>query len=230
MNRKRLTHLILGDIRFQYKYGFYFLYFIFTLVYLGLIQVLPVTWQILIVMILIFTDPAAMGLYFMGAIILYEKSERVLDSMAISPTTTLEYVLAKTLAISLISLIVGIVIIAFSVTTSLTFYLIAGIFLASIFFSAIGLIIASNSKSLNSFIIATVPVQLIMDIPAILYLFGWKSSWLLWHPGISIMELLVNGNSSMLALISLIIWTGLVIILADQTIKKMIRKLGGSKL
>jgi len=230
MNYKRLSHLIIGDIRFQYKYGFYLLYFIFTLIYLGLIHVLPTTWQLSVVAILIFTDPAAIGLYFMGAIILYEKSERVLDSMAVSPATTLEYVLAKTIALSLISLIVGIMIITFSAIRSLTFYTIIGIFLASVSFSAIGLIIASKSKSLNSFLIATVPIQLFMDVPAILYLFGWKSEWALLHPGVSIMELLVNGNSSMLALISLIIWTGLMIILADQTIKKMIRKLGGSKL
>jgi hypothetical protein len=42
-----------------------------------------------------FFRPAAMGLYFMGAIVLFEKGERVLDSLAVSPAGAGMYALSK---------------------------------------------------------------------------------------------------------------------------------------
>ena len=82
MNTKSL---ILSDIRFQFRYGFYTIYLVFTLVYVGLLFALPNAWRTDAALIMIFTDPAAMGLFFMGAIVLFEKNERVLDSLAVSP-------------------------------------------------------------------------------------------------------------------------------------------------
>ena len=37
--------LLRGDIRFQYKYGFYFLYLFFTLLYVSLLMAFPETWR-----------------------------------------------------------------------------------------------------------------------------------------------------------------------------------------
>jgi len=73
----RLKALLIGDIRFQFKYGFYFLYLIFTILYVGMLYALPAAWRERAAVLMIFTDPAAMGLYFMGAIVLFEKGERV---------------------------------------------------------------------------------------------------------------------------------------------------------
>ena len=39
----RLCKLILWDIRFQIKYGFYFLYFVLTIAYIFILSVLPDT-------------------------------------------------------------------------------------------------------------------------------------------------------------------------------------------
>ncbi|MEA4823599.1 MAG: hypothetical protein VB111_05720 [Clostridiaceae bacterium] len=69
----RLVHLTAGDIRFQWKYGFYILYAIFTAFYLLVLAAVPNSIRRTVATVLIFTDPAAMGLFFMGAIILLEK-------------------------------------------------------------------------------------------------------------------------------------------------------------
>ena len=73
----RLGRLIRGDIHFQWKYGFYFIYFILTLLYVCAIAALPEHWKKDIAAIMIYSDPAAMGLFFMGAIVLLEKSQKV---------------------------------------------------------------------------------------------------------------------------------------------------------
>lgn len=69
----RLRSLFLWDIRFQAKYGFYFLYAVLTVIYLIVLLAVPENWREKTAAILIFSDPASMGLFFMGAIVLLEK-------------------------------------------------------------------------------------------------------------------------------------------------------------
>ena len=92
----RLGRLICGDIHFQWKYGFYFIYFILTVLYVCGIAALPEHWKTDIASIMIYSDPAAMGLFFMGAIVLLEKSQKVLNAMVVSPVKISEYILSKT--------------------------------------------------------------------------------------------------------------------------------------
>ena len=226
----RIKALLKGDIGFQYKYGFYFLYVVFTAIYIGLLFSLPLSWREKSALLMIYTDPAALGLYFMGAIILLEKSERVLDSIAISPVKSAEYVISKLISISIISTAVGMFIgMAGGVITN-AFYFTAGVFLGSCLFSAVGLIIAANISTLNAFIIATIPASLFINIPAIAYLFGFKTNWMILHPGVSIMELLVNGQNVLAALLVLIVWTALVIVLSCKVVQRMLQAVGGVKL
>ena len=105
----RMIHLIKGDIVFQIKYGFYFLYVVFTVLYAFVLVILPETWQETVASIMIYSDPAAMGLFFMGAIILFEKSQRVLNSLAVSPIHISEYILSKIISLALISEIVAMI-------------------------------------------------------------------------------------------------------------------------
>jgi len=226
----RLWSLLRGDIRFQYKYGFYFLYLIFSVLYINLIFAFPETWREKAAILMIFSDPAAMGLYFMGAIVLFEKSERVLDSLAVSPARAYEYMLSKLFSIGMISVIVGFAIGFFSNAVNITMHFIMGIFLCSCLFSAVGLIIAAKSISLNGFIISTIPAQLIINIPAIAWLFGWKPVWLLLHPGVSTMVLFENGKHVLPAFILLAFWALLAAVMANRTVKDMFREIGGIKL
>lgn len=58
---------------------------------------------------MIYSDPAALGLFFMGAIVLLEKSERVLNALAVSPVTIMEYILSKVTSLVVISVLVSLV-------------------------------------------------------------------------------------------------------------------------
>lgn len=226
----RIWALLCGDIRFQYKYGFYFLYMFFTILYISLLLAFPEAWREKAAILMIFSDPAAMGLYFMGAIVLFEKSERVLDSIAVSPARPYEYMLSKLFSIGVISVIVGFAIGFFSKAVYISFYFIIGIFLCSCLFSAVGLIIAAKSISLNGFIISTIPAQLIINIPAVAWLFGWRPVWLLLHPGVSAMVLFENGKHALPAFTILAFWTLFAAVMANRTVKGMFREIGGIKL
>jgi len=226
----RIWFLLRGDIRFQYKYGFYFLYMFFTILYISMLSLFPETWREKAAILMIFSDPAAMGLYFMGAMVLFEKSERVLDSIAVSPVRTYEYVLSKLFSIGVISVIVGFAIGFFSNAMDITVRFILGVFLCSCLFSSVGLILAAKSMSLNGFIISTIPAQLIINVPATAWLFGWRPSWLLVHPGVNLMELCENQKTVLPAFIILVFWTLLAAVVANQKVKGMFREIGGLKL
>ena len=60
----RLKRLFLLDMRFQAKYGFYFLYAILTAIYTIVLFALPEHWRGKAAAILIFSDPASMGLFW----------------------------------------------------------------------------------------------------------------------------------------------------------------------
>lgn len=226
----RLQALFFGDVRAQFKYGFYFIYLFFTVVYISLLYAFPPEWRQPAAILMIYSDPAAMGLYFMGAIVLFEKSERVLDSIAVSPAKPFEYVVSKLCSIGCISTIVALAIGYFSDTISQPVLFIAGVFLCSCLISAIGLMIACKISSLNQFIIATIPAELVINIPAVAWIFGYEKNWLLFHPGVCLIELCRGSQKALSALIILILWTLFLSLLAERTVRKMLRSVGGVKL
>lgn len=226
----RLGALFRGDVRFQFKYGFYFLYLIFLLLYLGLLAAFPESWRQKAAALMILTDPAAIGLFFMGAIVLFEKSERVLDSLAVAPIKITDYVFSKLLSIAVISTAVALPIGAFGGVSANPLLFAAGVFICSCMFSAFGLIAAASVESLNGFFIATIPAEILINIPAIAYLFGWQPAWLLLHPGVCMIEICINGRFALSALFILAAWTVLITAAACRTVKKAFQSLGGVKL
>ena len=226
----RIKPLLLGDIRFQFRYGFYGIYLVFSLVYIGVLYALPQAWRGDAALVMIYTDPAAMGMFFMGAIVLFEKSEHVLDSLAVSPAGALEYVLSKLLSIGTISTIV-----AFTIAASIgilhnPLLFLTSVFLSSCLFSAVGLIAACKIKTLNQFFLAVVPAEILATVPAVVWLFWLPSDILLLHPGVSMLMLCSGRGMALPAFASLLLWTGLFVWLAKNTVHKMLQSVGGVKL
>ena len=77
----RLKNLVQKDIFFQWKYGFYYIYALISIIYICVLNSLPEAYKNDVSTVLVFSDPAAIGLFFMGAIILLEKSQRILNRL-----------------------------------------------------------------------------------------------------------------------------------------------------
>ena len=71
----KILNLLKANFRFHFKYGFVFLYVLFSILYLLLISILPESFKAIGTSIIVFTDPATLGIFFMGAIILLEKTK-----------------------------------------------------------------------------------------------------------------------------------------------------------
>lgn len=226
----RMLPLLRGDIRFQFKYGFYYLYLFFSIFYAGLLFALPEEWRARAAVLMIFSDPAALGLFFMGAIVLFEKSERVLDSLAVSPVRPWEYVLSKLISLGLISTAVALAVGLPAGAVIHPFLFLAGVFFCACLFSAAGLIVASGITTLNQFILASVPIETLINVPAVAWVFGYRPGWLVAHPGVGMIILCTGDGEPLPALIVLLLWTALFTALAFQTSERMLKSAGGVKL
>ncbi|MDO4540977.1 MAG: ABC transporter permease [Syntrophomonadaceae bacterium] len=225
----RLLRLMAGDIRFQWKYGFYSVYAVFTAVYLMTLAAVTESARRVVATVMIYSDPAAMGLFFMGAIILLEKSQRVDCALATTPIRTLEYLTAKLISLAVISLIVGAILAVAGGVQNLPLCL-AAILLASVFCSACGLIAAERSQSLNRFVLWSMLIELILCLPALL-LFGIENPWLMLHPGVAAVWVIHGGApSTALCLLSLAAWCVAALWLGDRSVKRYFAESGGAAL
>lgn len=224
--------VIKGDIHFQWKYGFYFIYLILVLIYSGILALMPAGAKSAACDILTYSDPAAMGMFFMGAIVLLEKSQRVLNSIAVAPVTANHYLIGKICSIGLISLIVGLCLVL-QVRSEHILSACIGIFTASVCFTLCGIIVGTKINSLTGYIVGTIPIEFIGFIPPILLRLNVISynPLILLHPGCAQIQL-ISGECSDItyALLSCMVWIVLLYIIAYRSVNKMLCSVGGVKL
>ncbi|MDD6482127.1 MAG: ABC transporter permease [Lachnospiraceae bacterium] len=225
----RLLAVIKGDIRFQWKYGFYYMYLFLMILYLGILSLLSGSGKEIVGHIMVYSDPAAMGMFFMGAIVLLEKSQRVLNSIAVSPVSPMEYIGGKMCSIGIISLLVGMVLL---IPVGMEHIVLAvwSIVSASFVFTLCGIIVGTKIHSLTGYIVGTLPFEIAGFLPPIAKRLGWAgdSAWILLHPGCAQMQLL-EGNTQYLAvsLISTVAWVIILLFAAKHCVTKMFQSVGG---
>ena len=224
----RLGRLICGDIHFQWKYGFYFIYFILTVLYVCGIAALTGHWKTDIIMI--YSDPAAMGLFFMGAIVLLEKSQKVLNAMVVSPVKVSEYILSKTVALIAISTVIA-MILGFVSGSNQLLSIAVGTALTSAIFTMLGIIAATKISNLNQFLIVIMSIEIVCFVPPIVGLFVKLPDIFRFFPFTACMNL-ITGKSILLSFDMVLVIATLIIlyIVARHTVKHMWRSLGGVKL
>lgn len=225
----RLKHLILWDLRFQFKYGFYLLYTIFTSIYLIVLFALPSDWRKQVASVMIFSDPSALGLFFMGAIVLLEKSQRIPCAFAVSPVKAAEYICSKIISLGVISTIVAAILASFAKANNLGLVLM-GTVPASILFTLLGIIIATKISSLNQFILFTAPVEVIGFVPALSTLFVGGSKLLRYYPTNVCMNLITGKKPSIIGIMITIVSILLFFVIAQRCVQKMWMSMGGVKL
>lgn len=239
-----LKTLLVNDVKFQWRYGFYAVYAIISLVYIGLLMAVDPAYRGILGTFVIFSDPAALGVFFMGSIVLYEKSDRVLSALFVSPMTARLYTLSKLISLSVISTLVALLLalpILQGGSTVVWLELIASVFLGSALFSAIGLIAAANALSLNRFLMRVLPLGFLAGLPAVLVFFGDYSAYVWWHPGAVMLKALTHAlDGRLLDLVieapspsswaALCMWLVLGVAAAERSVLKMARQLGGIKL
>lgn len=125
---------------------------------------------------LLFFDPAIIGIIFVGALVLFEKSENVLQALVITPMRTDDYLLSKIVSLTILSVISAMVFMTlmgiFNETKFNIFYLLTGIVLTSVMLILIGIILVSRVQSVNGYMLGMIIGFLGLTFPPLLHLFG----------------------------------------------------------
>jgi fluoroquinolone transport system permease protein len=116
--------------------------------------------------ILLYIDPSVLGLFFIGGMVLLEKEQGILSLLYITPLKIKEYMISKILTLTIISMLVGVVIskVAYSGYVNIILLLV-GILLTSIFYTLIGFIISTTSRSVNDYFVRMMPWMLLLVLP-----------------------------------------------------------------
>jgi fluoroquinolone transport system permease protein len=166
----RFRAALFHDIHFQWRQGFYWAYALITTIYVVLLSFLPVSYKPMMAVLIVFSDPSALGFFFIGGIILLEKGQSVIHTVFVTPLRIQEYILSKVLSLSLLSLLSSSIIhIAALGWGSLSLSFLMGVFLTSCFFTLIGLGIAVRCQTLNGFFLTSMYTVIFM-IPLLGYL------------------------------------------------------------
>ncbi len=151
----RALTLAAHDIRLQWRYGIYLAYGFVLAFYVGILvgtgSYLP-DW---VPAVIIFTDPAAVGFFFLGALMMLERAERVANALAVAPVAPADYFIGKCVTLTGVALIAGAVLLLFVYRPSNPALLISAVALTSVQYLGIGVPIALRFETVSAYLIGS---------------------------------------------------------------------------
>ena len=163
----RLIAALKSDLRFQYKHGFYAVYTFITVLYIIIMQKIPSGLiKDYAAALIVFSDPAMLGFFFIGGIIMLEKQQGIIDYLAVTPLSPQEYIKAKLATLGLLSIAASILI---TLTTHFQgvnwLILIVAIAAVSVFFTLYGFLVAAGCRTINQYFLRMIPFLLLTILP-----------------------------------------------------------------
>lgn len=163
--------VIKHDLKFQFRHGFYHVYVIVTLSYIVFLNLLPHGLRPPVAVLLVFTDPCVLGFLFIGGIVLFEKGQGVFQNLFVTPMRLHDYILSKTLSLSLLSISAAFAIVLFTFGINFNpLLLFIGVTLSAVLFTLIGLTLVVRVETINQYLMASIVYILPLMLPLIEFL------------------------------------------------------------
>jgi fluoroquinolone transport system permease protein len=161
-----LPTMLRWDVDLQIRYGFYAVYAVVTVLFsAGLLLVPPGVRTDLLVLVL-FGDPGFLGFYFVGALVLFEKNEGVLDALVTSPLSIRAYLTAKVVSLSAIALAgASVVTLVVHGTDFDLLWFLLGLGLTAGLFVLVGFAAVARFDSLNAYFLTAILYLLPLSLP-----------------------------------------------------------------
>lgn len=155
------------DLKFQFRHGFYWVYLLVLALYVSILMNLPagVVKETVTVFIL-FSDTTVLGFFFIGGLILLEKSQNILESLFVTPLKLSEYLFSKYASLTFLSVIASLIIVitAFKAQQNLAVFSL-GVVLSSVSFLGIGIAIAAGARTVNDYFYKTILYTSLFFLP-----------------------------------------------------------------
>lgn len=183
--------LIPHDLRLQYRYGIYVAYAFVVGFYVTVLllagEVLP-AWAIATV---IYTDPAAVGFFFLGALMMLEKAEGVRTALSVTPVTATQYLLGKLLTLGGLAVLSATILLLVHARAANPALLLVTTALTAAAFLALGVPIAQRFRTVNAYLVGSAVWLTPIIGPAFLAFLDPMPLWLVLWPPVAQLRLLL---------------------------------------
>lgn len=183
MNAQRFLTTLRLDMVIQWRSGFYAVAVVVALL-VGMgarLLIEPAALAHVLPSVLLLAVGGTAFIYVAGLLV-FERDQRTLDALFVSPLRQREYWLARMASLLLLELIEGVILVvaAYGVAGVNWFYVLGGIGLMSALFTLIGVILIVRYDSITDFLMPSLVVTLPLQLP-VLYFLGVSPSpaWLL---------------------------------------------------
>jgi len=167
----RVAHAIKYDMLFQYRHGFHHAYLIVTVIYVLALLNLSANVRQTVTTVLLLTESAALGSFFIGAMLLLEREQNTLESLFVTPLRISEYFAARVVSLTLLALAsaLAIVLLTHGPFEHVVLF-ITGLALSSCFYTLFGFIFAVRAKNVNDYFAKAIGAGLLICLPVLGYL------------------------------------------------------------
>lgn len=208
-----LAALVRHDMRLKWRYGIHIAYaFVIGFYGFGLAQIggfLP-GWLVAVV---IYTDPAVVGFFFLGALMMLEKGETVRMALAVTPLRAGTYLAAKVLTLTFLALIAVSALIPVVPGPVDPLLLWGATGLTSLAFLGLGVPAALYFRTVTSYLIGAAGFMLPLVGPAFFALLDPMPAWAVLFPTASQLKLILvalhAGTASPLEMAAMLVVSAL---------------------
>jgi len=164
--RSALAAMLAWDVCIQARYGFYAVYAVVTGFYLVVLDALPASLVDRALVLVVVTDTAVLGFYFIGALVLIEKREGVLDALLVTPLGLRGYLLSKAASLTLLATLASGVVVGFTHGTRVAVApLLAGVALTASLFVLVGVAAVARFDTVNRYFFGAVLYGAVLYAP-----------------------------------------------------------------
>lgn len=169
----QLKTMIKWEFILQSRYKIIHLSIASVLIYFLAIKTIPFMDTEYFRTVYLFFDPALIGIMFVGALVLFEKTENTLQALTVTPMKTRDYFLAKIISLTALSVVAALLFVLLVDGIEFNYlYLFLGIIPTSVFLILLGFVLVSRCNSINEYLLRVGASNLALFIPPMLHVSG----------------------------------------------------------
>lgn len=172
---KRLTSSLRWDVQLQIRYGFYIAAVVMMFVWLVILSQIEITSAFTGFIAFFLLTNLNLGTFlFIGGIMLFEKTERTIDAIIVTPIRFSEYMSSKIISLTILALVENFIIVLLIFRSLLGFFDYVLIFLSIVIMAAtyilFGFAFVVKYKSLNEFLFPAIFAIFFLELPVFQFL------------------------------------------------------------
>jgi fluoroquinolone transport system permease protein len=195
MRSQRLLVLLRHELRMQWRYGIMAAYAVVIAFYAALLGWQPAHLPSWTLALIVFTDPAAISFFFLGALMMLERAEGVRSALSTTPMRSGEYLFAKGATLTALAVLACAVLSCFESQTDLPLLLIS-VVLTSVQYLGIGVPIALRFRTVSGYLVGSSAFLIPLVAPGLLALLDPMPTALLLLPAAAQFKLMLVSTGA----------------------------------